>query len=242
LDERDFAELISVFLKGNEPDDSSKEKKGDGGDKETSQSVSETELRKNIIEALAEKIKETQESQPEDFSVGAMLEEAASAEEIMEEAPSIEEAVEEVISEEPANIEEDLVTDEEVSKLLSDSKPSEDASLHHVLSYLTDLDGVTSALVVSRDGFIVDHVSNVKFELDMVSAVVATGFNILDKIGQELKNGEFEAAMIEYANGPVVISPLVEDIMLVVTASSDTTLGRIRWEVKKQKEKIVANL
>jgi len=242
LDERDFAELISVFLKGSEPDDSSDEKKSDDIDKGTGQSVDEAELRKNIIEALAERIKESQEPRSEDFLVEDILAEAANAEEIMEEAPSIEEAVNEAASEDPASIEEDLVTDEEMSKLLSDSKPSEDASLHQVLSRLTDLDGVISALVVSRDGFVVDHVSNVKLELDMVSAVVATGFNILDKIGQELKNGEFETAMVEYADGPVVISPLTEDIMLVVTASSETTLGRIRWEVKRQRENIAANL
>ncbi|OFW35088.1 MAG: hypothetical protein A2074_07320 [Candidatus Aquicultor primus] len=115
-------------------------------------------------------------------------------------------------------------------------------TLQQILHRFTALDGVIAALLVTRDGFIVDYASNIEFELDMVSAVVATGFGMLDRIGSELERGALSTGMLEYEEGTVVISPLVPDIALVIIASQWTTLGRIRWEIKKYGDELIANL
>jgi len=254
LDERDFAELISVFLKGSELDDvsSSQEKKG-SDPAITKQPSNEAEIRKSIIEALAERIKESQGSQGTDEKAESAPKEAATvaidAEKLAEETSIDEEAEKEVGTKDSAiedldklSEEEELVTKEEVSTLLSKPGSSEPAALRQILSSFTDLDGVLAALVVSRDGFTVDSATDVELDLDMVSAVIATGFDKLDKIGNELGQGGLRTAMLEYNQGPVVIAPLVEDIVLVIVASQWTTLGRIRWEIKKRSDEIIAYL
>lgn len=218
MDEKDFAELISVFLKGSELGKETAEKERGSTDTALDPELSsnEAEVRKNIIEALAERIKESQE-----------------AEEVEATA----------ISEPPAPaVEEELITKEEVDQLLSKEEPAEIVTLQQILHRFTALDGVIAALLVTRDGFIVDYASNIEFELDMVSAVVATGFGMLDRIGSELERGALSTGMLEYEEGTVVISPLVPDIALVIIASQWTTLGRIRWEVKKYGDELIANL
>jgi len=40
----------------------------------------------------------------------------------------------------------------------------------------------------------------------------------------------------------VIIAPIVPDIALVVVASQWTTLGRIRWEIKKHRDELIASL
>ncbi len=251
MDERDFAELISVFLKGNEPDETPENKTSDEtGTAETKQASSEAEIRKNIIEALAEKIKGSQSAEDTDIeSQGNDLEEPESAEEdaserIFPEVAGNEEpgAEEFTVSEPMQSISDVLVTKEEVDKLLSKNEPEEIITLQQILHGFTDLDGVIAALLVTRDGFTVDFASNIELDLDMVSAVVATGFGLLDKIGYELNQGALQTAMLEFENGPVVIAPIVPDIALVVVASQWTTLGRIRWEIKKHGDELIASL
>ncbi|HCG98427.1 MAG TPA: hypothetical protein DE036_01040 [Actinobacteria bacterium] len=222
MDEKDFAELISVFLKGSElgKDAAEKERGSTDAAFDPESSSNEAEVRKNIIEALAERIKESQEA---------------------EEVAAIENPSENPEDETP-EVEEELITKEEVDQLLSKEEPAEIVTLQQILHRFTALDGVIAALLVTRDGFIVDYASNIEFELDMVSAVVATGFGMLDRIGSELERGALSTGMLEYEEGTVVISPLVPDIALVIIASQWTTLGRIRWEIKKYGDELIANL
>lgn len=256
MDERDFAELISVFLKGSESEETPENNADNEANlAQTKQASSEAEIRKNIIEALAEKIKGSQA--PEDTgnievtSQGNELEEPESTEE-----ETSEEAFEEMtgtgneepgaeefaVSEPVQSLSDTLVTKEEVDKLLNKDEPEEIVTLQQILHRFTDLDGVIAALLVMRDGFTVDFASNIELDLDMISAIVATGFGALDKIGYELNQGVLQTAMLEYENGPVVITPVVPDIALVVVASQWTTLGRIRWEIKRHSDELIASL
>ena len=229
MDDRDFAELISVFLKGNESEetpDSKKKVTRPNSEKDSENQISEAEIRKNIIEALAEKIKGS----------GGI----ESAEETL--APK-ETIVEEVILKQPVeDIKEELVTKEEVEQLLNSDETLDLVNLQQILHQFIDLDGVIAAVLVTRDGFTIDYASDIELEMDMVSAVIATGFGTLDKIGHELNQGNLTTAMLEYEHGPVLISPLIKDAMLIVVASQWTTLGRIRWEMKKKSAEIVAHL
>lgn len=231
MDEHDFAELISVFLKGTEPDEAPESKaNNETGAAETKQASNKAEIRKNIIEALAEKIRGSQSAEDADI---------ASQSNDLEEPESTEEFT---VSEPAQSISETLVTKEEVDKLLNKDEPEEIVTLQQILHRFTDLDGVIAVLLVTRDGFTVDFASNIELDLDMISAVVATGFGSLDKIGYELNQGALQTAMLEFENGPVIIAPIVPDIALVVVASQWTTLGRIRWEIKKHRDELIASL
>ncbi|HZD60131.1 MAG TPA: roadblock/LC7 domain-containing protein [Anaerolineae bacterium] len=255
MDERDFAELISVFLKGNEPDKNSdhKEKEESDAVKDTSSSPRGAGVRKNIVETLAERVKESQgiegnEAEP----VGKRKEPGGKKRPLVDQERQVEISATEdkepaaSKTEEPEETkrerEEQLITEEESDRLLNKKEPEEIIALQQILHRFTSIDGVIAALLVTRDGFVVDYASNIEFDLDMVSAVIATGFNTLDKIGHELEQGALRLAILEYEQGPVAISPLIQDVALVVVASQWTTLGRIRWEIKKRSDELIANL
>jgi predicted regulator of Ras-like GTPase activity (Roadblock/LC7/MglB family) len=293
MDERDFAELISVFLKGSESTDELIIEENDEQASTTAHVQSnEAEIRKNIIEALAEKIRESQDKNPaqaeqieqtpaietervktevetvevpeaslgadnspregtrkgekETASAGTTGEtvsaDAAIDTETGTDTVTTTATVADTETEPVAGISNDLVTEEEVVTLLLGEDREEDASLQKILHRFLKLDGIVAALLVSRDGFTVEHVRNVEFDLDMVSAIVATGFGSLDKIGNELDRGDLRIAMLEYLNGPVILAPLVPDIVLVIVASQWATIGRIRWEIKKQTDELIISL
>jgi uncharacterized protein len=258
MDERDFAELISVFLKGSDSDEPN-DNKEDQSVTMTQAPATDAEIRKNIIEALAEKIRESQEKTglgetretvfDETFAqedLGEKIVESTTAVETKE-APEILDDEQSVRTTEPDSKAEiksaaELITEEEVVRLLTTDESEKISPLQEILDNFLKLEGIVGALLVTRDGFTVEHVSTIDLNLDMISAIVATGFNSLDKIGSELNHGGLQIAMLEYLNGPIFLSPLVHDVVLIVIASEWATLGRIRWEIRKQSEELIVNL
>lgn len=238
MDERDFAELISVFLKGAEGEKAAREKEEGTPVPSDEEPKSESEIRRNIIEALAEKIKETQEPQEQETSPEKLGEPTVS--QTPAESPGGQ-----VFEEAERPAEEQLITKEEVDKLLNKEEsrePAEIVPLQQILYRFLSLDGVSAAILATRDGFTVDYASSEELEFDMISATIATCFNYLEKVGNELDRGLLDIAMLEYEHGPVIIAPLVHDVWLAIVASNWTTLGRIRWEIKKYAGELIAHL
>lgn len=250
MDEHDFAELISAFLKGGDSDEESngKGEKESDASADTEQSSREPEIRKNIIDSLAERIKESQGSRDSRPAMVATIENDATEKEIVDEvagAGDIDKPeTEDTKPAEASVVLEDkrIVTKEEVDTLLSGTRETETSVVQQALNRFTSIDGISAALVITRDGFTVEHSSSIEPDPDMVSAIVSTGLSVLDRIGHELSQGELQSAILEYEYGPIVISPLSREIMLVIVATQWTTLGRIRWEIKKQSDDLIASL
>lgn len=114
-----------------------------------------------------------------------------------------------------------------------------------VLGELAKVPGVSAAVVVSRDGFVMDGVtSNGQSTIDMetVGAVVSASIGAAEVVGQELNVGPLAQSMIEYANGIVVFSLLAEAATLAVVADLKANLGNVRYQVKKHASAIAQAL
>ena len=48
--------------------------------------------------------------------------------------------------------------------------------------------------------------------------------------------------LVELENGPILLSPLSEDEMIAIVANDGVNIGRIRYELKKNRERIIAAL
>ncbi len=107
------------------------------------------------------------------------------------------------------------------------------AEMKRLLTDLTDIEGVDSAIVVSHDGFVLEAATTGDVDSEGVGAVISTGIGVNKAIGKELNLGDLRQGMIEYLDGLVIISLLSEDAILAVTAASGSNLGHIRYSVKK---------
>ncbi|NTW60602.1 MAG: dynein regulation protein LC7, partial [Nitrospirae bacterium] len=52
-------------------------------------------------------------------------------------------------------------------------------------------------------------------------------------MGRQLDKGLMQISMIEFEQGPVMLSPIGEDAFLVIVADKDANLGMIRLKLKK---------
>jgi hypothetical protein len=115
--------------------------------------------------------------------------------------------------------------------------------LKQILGEFLSVEGVTTAVVVGRDGFVIESAtSSGKMDIDALGAMASTGIGTSEAMGKELGKGELTQMLVELDKGPIIISPLSKDELIAIVADSTANLGRIRYEVKKNKERLVAAL
>lgn len=105
--------------------------------------------------------------------------------------------------------------------------------LKEVLTELTNVPGVSTACLVGRDGFLLDSIALSGLDTEMIGAIASSGFGASEAMGNQLSKGGMSLSMIEYANGPVMLSPVGEDAFLVIVAEKEANLGMVRLKIKK---------
>lgn len=104
-------------------------------------------------------------------------------------------------------------------------------SITEVLSSLLDVPGIRSAVVVGRDGFVIEAAGGTKeFNPESLGASMAQATNAIEKMGHELDIQGFRDMFVEYG-GALIISRPVGDALLALVAPDATQLGSIRYMI-----------
>lgn len=112
-----------------------------------------------------------------------------------------------------------------------------------VLAELAKIPGVNGAVVVSRDGFVIEgEAASDGLDLEAVGAVVSAGIGASEVMGQELNVGSLAQSVTEYANGIIVVTLLGDAAALAIVADPTAHLGNIRHQVKKHGGSLVQAL
>jgi len=106
-------------------------------------------------------------------------------------------------------------------------------NLKNLLDMLTAIDGVSSASVVSRDGFVLESSMRSRMDVEAVAAVVSSGISSQESIGRELGFGDLDQGLFEFQKGMILTARINTDALLVVTAQPPGHLGRIRYRMKR---------
>lgn len=114
--------------------------------------------------------------------------------------------------------------------------------LRTILDGLMKVEGVTGALVVGRDGFVIEGVSAEGVDLDAVGALAASALGSSDSMGGELHLGGLGSVLIEFEVGPVAVTPAGPDAVLAVVGDQRANLGRLRIEMRKIRSAVADQL
>src|SRR5216684_8297192 len=79
------------------------------------------------------------------------------------------------------------------------------AGLRGILDGLLKVDGVTAALVIGRDGFVIESAAAHPIDADAVAAIAASSLAAAEAMGEEMKLGALGSILIEYEIGPVAV-------------------------------------
>lgn len=122
-----------------------------------------------------------------------------------------------------------------------ESETTEDddmTEIQKILAEFTNIDGVHTACLVGRDGFLLDSLARTGIDAEMIGAIASSGFGSAETMGTQLEQGELNMTMLEYTEGPVMFAPVGTEAFLVIVADKDTNLGWIRIAIKKNAAKI----
>jgi len=114
--------------------------------------------------------------------------------------------------------------------------------LKSILAEFLRLDGISAAVVVGRDGFVIESAEKGDIDTEALGAMASTGMGTSEAMGAELGQGEMIQMLVECENGPILLSPLSDDELIAIVAEKDVNIGRIRYELKKNRERITAAL
>lgn len=108
-------------------------------------------------------------------------------------------------------------------------------SLKESVRRIAQIDGVTTAAVVARDGFLIEgQSSDGRLDAEAVGAVISTGIGSSEVMGNELGAGEMAQALIEFRSGSILIAPLGTDAILAVVTGPDVNIGNVRFQLKRR--------
>ncbi|MBN2734354.1 MAG: roadblock/LC7 domain-containing protein [Methanomicrobiaceae archaeon] len=114
--------------------------------------------------------------------------------------------------------------------------------LKQILSEFLELDGVTAAVIAGRDGFVIESAVSGDFNVEALGAMASTGLVTSEAMARELGKETMNQIIIEMEEGPIIIAPLSKDEIIVIVAEKSVNVGRVRYELKKNLERITAAL
>lgn len=111
------------------------------------------------------------------------------------------------------------------------------SQLKDVLADMTRVDGVVAAMIVGRDGFVVEGMtSEERVDLEALAAIVASNISAADSMGKEIGRGVLRTMLLEYDDGPVAVGPAGADAVMVVVGTRQANLGRVRLEMRRNSQ------
>ncbi len=114
--------------------------------------------------------------------------------------------------------------------------------LKQILSEFLRLEGVSAVVVVGRDGFVIESAISGKIDIEALGAMASTGVGTSEAMGTELGKGQLTQLLVETEKGPILLSPLSADELIAIVADNSGIIGRIRYDLKKNRERIIAAL
>jgi predicted regulator of Ras-like GTPase activity (Roadblock/LC7/MglB family) len=117
------------------------------------------------------------------------------------------------------------------------------SQLRDLLTDFVRVEGVNAAVVISRDGFVIEGETNgCDLDHEAVGAVVSIGIGSSAVMANELHVGEIAQTMFECAKGIVVVTFLGANALLALISDASANIGNLRYQLKKRVPAIEAAL
>jgi predicted regulator of Ras-like GTPase activity (Roadblock/LC7/MglB family) len=115
--------------------------------------------------------------------------------------------------------------------------------LKQMLSRFLTIPGVRLAVLVGRDGLLIEGLSrDSKEDMETVGAYMTTSLNTAEALGQEISRGNVVGALMEYEQGLVSVDPLGDFALVVTLFDNASSIGRVRHMVKASRNEILQAL
>ena len=115
--------------------------------------------------------------------------------------------------------------------------------LKQALSRFLSIPGVWQAILVGRDGLMIEGLTREgKDDMEAVGAIMTSGLSTAEALGKEISRGSVVGVLMEYENGLVSVDPMGDFALLVTLSENASNIARVRHLAKTSRTEILEAL
>jgi len=113
-------------------------------------------------------------------------------------------------------------------------------SIRDLVAAIRQREGVDAAIVLGRDGLLIDSQLGPTLDADDVAARIPSIIGSADDLGAATSRGELLTAVLEHRDGIAVVSVLSSEAILLVLLNPRANIGQLLFELRRNREHIAA--
>ena len=121
-----------------------------------------------------------------------------------------------------------------------DDQRSAVPTVRDLVSALRRLDGVDAAIVLGRDGALIDGATDPAFDPDGLAACVPPVALAAIAMGGAAGRGDFGLMVLEYSAGAVVVTSVTPDAFLFVLLRPEANLAALLYDLRRFRAQIAS--
>jgi uncharacterized protein len=113
-------------------------------------------------------------------------------------------------------------------------------TIRDLVDTLRQRDDVEAAVVLGRDGLLIDSRSVPQVDAERVAALVPSIVSAADELGRSTRGGPMTAAVLEYPSGLALACALSDEAILLVLARQSAHVGKLLFDLRRNREAMAA--
>jgi uncharacterized protein len=113
-------------------------------------------------------------------------------------------------------------------------------TIRDLVSALRRREGVEAAIVLGRDGLLIDGATGAAFDPDGLAAHGPPLALAAADLGSAARRGDVGLMVLEYAGGTIVVSALSPDALLLVLLGQEANLASLLYELRRHRAQLSA--
>ena len=114
------------------------------------------------------------------------------------------------------------------------------ASIRDLVAAIRQRDGVEAAVVLGRDGLLIDSQVVAGLDPEDLAARIPTIIASADELGAASGRGALVTAVLEHRDGLALVAALTSEAVLFVLLSPRANVGQLLYELRRNRENFAA--
>lgn len=114
------------------------------------------------------------------------------------------------------------------------------ASIRDLVAALRQREGVDAAVVLGRDGLVIDSQAAPGLLADDIAARIPSIIGPADELGTAAGRGVVVTVVLEHQQGIAIVSVLNAEAVLLVLVQPSADIGQLLYEIRRNREHIAA--
>ena len=113
-------------------------------------------------------------------------------------------------------------------------------TIRDLVGAIRQRDGVEAAIVLGRDGLLIDSQAVANLDPENVAAHIPSIISAADEFGAAAARGALTTAILEHPHGLAIISVLSPEAILLVLVQPGANVAQLLFELRRNREHIAA--